>query len=284
MRTTQVRRVLANVLVLNALVVLVKVAIGFRTNALTVLGAALESGLDTLNNVIGMIMVSVASRAPDENHPYGHEKFESLGALGIVGFLSISCFELLQQGVISLIGGTHVARAGRIDILVMLGTLVVNGMVVAYERRKGRELGSAFLLADAEHTSSDVLVTLLALASLGLSRIGFERVDPVLAIVVALIIAWSGYRVLLQSVPILVDERAVQASELRRVVSDIPEILEVRSVRSRSTASRQLFVEMTVVVSGSMSVEHAHALADRVESVIGEHFGAAQVTVHVEPP
>jgi len=82
--------------VLNAIVLVIKIVVGVRTGALTVLGAALESGLDLLNNVIGIALVAVASRAPDEDHPYGHDKFETLGALGIVGFLSISCFELLR--------------------------------------------------------------------------------------------------------------------------------------------------------------------------------------------
>src|SRR6478672_13038981 len=102
-RSPAVRRVLAQVLALNALVVLVKLGVGVRTGSLTVLGAALESALDTLNNVIGMLLVSIAARAPDEDHPYGHDKFETLGALGIVGFLSISCFELLREGVSSIL-------------------------------------------------------------------------------------------------------------------------------------------------------------------------------------
>src|SRR6185437_14124772 len=102
LRAPGVRRTLVVVLVLNAIVALVKVIIGVRTGALTVLGAALESGLDTLNNAIGVMLVDVAGRAPDEDHPYGHDKFETLGAIGIVGFLSISCFELLREGVTSL--------------------------------------------------------------------------------------------------------------------------------------------------------------------------------------
>ena len=76
--------------------------VGLRTGALSVLGAALESSLDLLNNVVGMILVTVAARAPDETHPYGHAKFETVGALAIVTFLSISCFELLREGIVQL--------------------------------------------------------------------------------------------------------------------------------------------------------------------------------------
>ena len=98
-RSPAVRATLLSILALNAVVVIVKVAIGIRTGALAVLGAALESGLDMLNNVMGLLLVTLAARAPDDEHPYGHDKFETLGALGIVGFLSISCFELLREGV-----------------------------------------------------------------------------------------------------------------------------------------------------------------------------------------
>jgi cation diffusion facilitator family transporter len=282
-RSPAVRRVLAQVLALNAFVVLVKLAVGMRTGSLTVLGAALESGLDTLNNVIGMSLVSIAGRAPDEDHPYGHDKFETLGALGIVGFLSISCFELMREGISALIGGgstTHVARA---DLGIIVGTLLVNAFVVWFERRRGKEIGSAFLLADAEHTRGDILVTLLAVISLLLGRYGGRRVDAVLAIAVALIIAFSGWRILRQSIPILVDQRAVQAGDLRRIIGDIPGIVEVRGIRSRYTASGVLFAELTIAVPGATPVDVAHSLADRVEEAVASTFGPANITVHVEP-
>ena len=270
-------------LLLNGLVVLVKLVAGIRTGSLAVLGAALESGLDTLNNVIGMILVSIASRAPDDEHPYGHDKFETVGVLGIVGFLSISCFELLREGIRSLIEGVALARADFADMGLIAATLAINALVVWYERRRGAQLGSAFLLADAEHTRSDILVTLLALSSLLLARLGVARVDAVLAIAVALIIAWSGWRILQRSIPILVDERAVQADELQRIVRGVPGIVGMRSVRSRYTASGILFAELTVAVGGATTVERAHELADRVEAAIAARYGAAEVTVHVEP-
>jgi cation diffusion facilitator family transporter len=278
-----VRRVLAHVLVLNFAVLAVKLIIGVRTGALTVLGAALESGLDTLNNVIGMLLVSVAGREPDEDHPYGHDKFETLGALGIVGFLSISCFELLREGIASLVTGGGPHEAGNTDIALLVGTLAINAFVVWYERRRARQLRSAFLLADAAHTGSDILVTLLALASLALSRIGWGHADGALAITIALIIAWSGYRILRESIPILVDERAVNADELKAIVAEIPEIAEVRHVRSRFTASGTLFADVTISVVGTTTVEDAHILSDAVEAVVGRRYGAAEVTVHVEP-
>ncbi|HEX7020591.1 MAG TPA: cation diffusion facilitator family transporter [Gemmatimonadaceae bacterium] len=282
-RSPAVRRTLLIVLGLNAVVAAIKVLVGVDTGSLTVLGAALESGLDMMNNAVGMMLVTVAGRAPDEDHPYGHDKFETLGALGIVGFLSISCFELLREGIGSLISHSSPRDVSRIDLAVLIATLAVNIVVVAYERRRGGELGSSFLLADAAHTRSDIFVTLLALASLGLAHIGLGRLDAVLAIVVGLIIAWSGLAILRESIPVLVDERAIDARELRDVVLAVPSINDVRSVRSRSTASGQLFAEVTISVSAQTTVADAHELADAVEAAIAEKFGTSEVTVHIEP-
>jgi cation diffusion facilitator family transporter len=282
-RSPAVRTTLIVVLVLNALVALIKIVVGIHTGALTVLGAALESTLDMLNNVIGLVLVNVAARAPDEDHPYGHDKFETLGALGIVGFLSISCFELLREGVGALVSRRSPGVISHVDVIVIALTLVVNVFVVIYERRRGRQLGSAFLLADAAHTGSDILVTLLAVGSLLLSHVGWPLLDAALAITVALIIAWSGYQILKQSIPILVDQRAIDASELRGVVMGVQQIRDVRNIRSRATASGQLFAEVTIAVSGGTPVDEAHHLADAVEAAIEREFGTSQVTVHVEP-
>jgi len=170
-----------------------------------------------------------------------------------------------------------------VDIAFIIGTLVVNVFVVWYERRRGRELGSVFLMADAAHTSGDILVTLMALASLALARIGWPGLDAVLAIGVALIIAWSGLQILRDSIPVLVDERAIDAGRLRSVVLAVSGIIDVRKVRSRSTASGQLFAEVTIGVSGATPVSDAHRLADLVEAAIEREFGTSEVTVHIEP-
>lgn len=277
------RGVLARVLVLNLVVVVIKLAVGLRTGALSVLGAALESSLDLLNNVVGMILVTVAARAPDETHPYGHAKFETLGALAIVTFLSISCFELLREGIVQLRRAHVPASPSVLEIGLIALTLGVNAIIVMYERRRGRELSSAFLIADAAHTNSDLYVTLLALASLLLTRLGFGALDPVLALLVAIIIAWNGYQILRETVPILVDERGLDSADVRRIIERIPQISEVRNVRSRSGASGVVFAEVTVGVDGSTSVSEAHAIADEVERRIADALGASEVIVHVEP-
>ena len=282
-RSPAVQRTLFVILLLNLAAVAVKLAVGLRTGSLSVLGAALESTLDTLNNVIGIVLVGVAARAPDDDHPYGHDKFETLGAVGVVVFLSISCFELLREAVQQLIRHQAPRSPSTVEVALLAATALGNVFVVWYERKRGRELNSPLLLADAAHTSSDLYVTLVALLSLLLTSIGVGRADPWLALVVAVVIAWSGYQILREIVPVLVDQRGVDAAELRRLAGEIPAISDVRTVRSRFTPSGVLFAELAIGVPAGTSVEDAHALADALEALIDERLGASEVTVHVEP-
>jgi len=277
-----VKRSLIVVLVLNAVVTMSKIVVGVHTGALTVVGAALESGLDLLNNFIALTLVGIARRAPDEEHPYGHEKFDTLGTLAVVGFLSISCFELLREGVSALLSGSSVHHADARDVVVVVATLGINGFVVWYESRRGRQLQSALLIADAAHTRTDIFVTLLAIASLWLTSRGVNRIDGALAILVGLIIAWTGYQILRMSIPVLVDQRALEAEQIRAVAQSVPGVLQVRNVRSRGTGSHS-FAEVIIAVSEHASVAEAHALADAVEQAVARRLGGGQVTVHVEP-
>src|SRR6266540_5553071 len=98
-KTALVRRVFVALLLANVTVVAAKLLVGLASGSLAILSTALDSSVDALNNVLALIVVRVAAKEPDEDHPYGHGKFETLGALGIVGFLSITCFELVQGAV-----------------------------------------------------------------------------------------------------------------------------------------------------------------------------------------
>ena len=283
LRAPAVRHTLLVILVLNLFVVAIKVVVGIRTNSLSVLGAALESALDLINNIVGIALVRLAAIEPDEDHPYGHGKFETVGALGIVVFLSITCFELLREGILSILRGREPRPPSVLELSAIAATMVINLFVVWYERRRATQLGSAFLMADAAHTQSDIYVTLAAVGSLILTRGGWGFVDPILAVIVALIIAWHGYEIVRSTVPVLVDARAVDAAEIRRLVAAIPRVVDVRSIRSRASASGAVLAEVTIVVDGEISVADAHAVMDAVEERISAELGASEVHVHVEP-
>jgi cation diffusion facilitator family transporter len=282
-RTAAIQRTLAIILVLNAVVVVVKVLVGVRSGSLTVIGAAIESFLDALNNVIAMVIVAYAAHGPDEDHPYGHDKFETMGAIAIVGFLSISCFELMRGAVVRLMDPAPFAATTTSELMLLAGTAIINLVVVAYERRRGRELQSPLLMADAAHTAGDLAVTALAVASLAAARVGLLWADPVLAIIVALIIARSGWLILRVTVPVLVDQRGAGADTIRTAACAVPGVREARAIRSRTNSSGMVFADVTITVDGALEVTRAHEIADAVERSVCAALGTADVTVHVEP-
>ena len=283
-RTAGIQRTLAFILVLNLVVVGVKVVVAVRTGSLTVLGATLESALDGMNNVLAMVVVALAARGPDDDHPYGHDKFETMGALAIVGFLSISCFELVRGAVERLISPPTLAAPHPEEILLLAATAIVNIIVVSHERRRGRELRSPLLLADAAHTLGDLFVTGLAVVSLVAVRFGFGWADPALAILVAMLVAWSGWKILKVTVPVLVDARGADAERIRSAAVAVAGVQSAPRVRSRTNSSGLIFAEVTITVGGEELVARAHAIADDVEGSVRDALGgAADVVVHVEP-
>src|ERR1700704_2122785 len=194
-RSRAVRRVLGGLLIANVGVLAAKVFVGLVSGSLAVLGDALHSSVDSINNVLGLIVVRVASRAPDEKHPYGHGKFESLGVLAVVVFLSITCFELVRSAVQRLAGGGHAIGMSQQGLAVLLATLGVNVFVAWYENRRGHELSSELLIADAAATRTDVFITVGVLVGVLFSRRGYLWADPVVAIVVVVLMVRVAYQI-----------------------------------------------------------------------------------------
>jgi len=283
-RAAGIRRTLGIILMLNAVVVAVKLIVALRTGNLTVLGATFESFLDALNNVVAMVVVTLAARGPDEDHPYGHDKFETIGAMGIVVFLSISCYELLRGALARFLGSPSPAAPATWELALLASTAIVNVAVVWYERKQARALNSALLSADAAHTTGDLLVTGLAVMSLVSARLGIAWADPALAVLVAAMIAWSGWQILRVTVPVLVDERGVDADRIRDAACRVPGVTGARTIRSRTNSSGLVFAEVTITVAGEATIAAGHDIADAVESAVGAALGgSADVVVHMEP-
>lgn len=283
-RTTAVRRVLWGLLFANLAVVAAKGVIGLTAGSLAVLGDALHSGVDALNNVLGIVVVGVASKAPDEDHPYGHGKFETLGALTIVGFMSITCFELVRDAVERLVAARPAPRLSDAQLAVLLGTLALNVAVAWYENRRGRELHSELLLADAAHTRADVFITVGVLIGLLFARAGWWWVDPALAVLIALFIVRIAYRIFRRAVPVLVDATTIPTGTIRATAESVQGVRGAYGIRSRGgTGGSVRYAEVTIAVDGSANVADAHAIADQVEERLKRDLDLAEVTVHVEP-
>lgn len=282
-RESAIRRTLVLVLVLNLLVVAIKLVAWRLSGSLSLGGEIVHSGLDATNNIMALAFARISGREPDDRHPYGHAKFETLGALLVAGLLTITVFELLKGAFRRLSGG----GVDRLTItptvlglvLVALGVAI---LVAWWEATRARRLHSPILAADSAHTQSDVLATLAVLGGLLLTRGGYPEADALVAVVVAGFIAFSGWRIVRSTVPVLVDERLVSPAVIERLAMGVGGVIGCREIRSRGPRGAG-FVEMVIEVDGAISVEDAHEIADRVEAVVADELNAAAVSVHVEP-
>lgn len=281
-RRRTVTRVLGWVLVANLAVIAVKLWIGVRSGSIAILGDAAHSGVDALNNIVALAAMRMAATPPDEDHPYGHGKFETMGAVAIVSFLAITCFELLTGAIARLVTGAPPPTIEPVMLWILGATMVVNIAVARSEAYYGRKLKSELLQADARHTAADVKVTAAVIAGLLLIRLGLGQADAWLAILVALVIGWSGLQILRTTVPVLVDQVAINPDRIREVAESTAGVARVSAIRSRGRP-REAFIELTIHVEPELTVVAAHEVADEVERRLKDSRKVMDVVVHVEP-
>jgi cation diffusion facilitator family transporter len=280
-----VRRVLIVTLVLNLAVVAGKLVAGIIAGSLSVVSDAVHSSVDSLNNIVGLVVVKFATAEPDEGHPYGHAKFETLAAFAIAGFLFVTCYQISLSAIKKLFEtGAPAPEITALTIGVMIATIVSNIFVTVYERREGRRLNSDFLMADSEHTHSDVLVSCSVLAGLFLIRAGYVWLDPAISLGVAVVIAWSGYKIFKSTVPVLVDAAPVPAARIARIAESVSGVHSVHDVRSRLHGG-DMFVEMHLHLAREVESDHiaSHDVTEEIERKLEQEFGRVTATIHVEP-
>ncbi|MEC4895811.1 MAG: cation diffusion facilitator family transporter [Oscillatoria sp. PMC 1051.18] len=285
-----VRKILLITLGLNLLVMVLKAVVGLVTGSLSLQADALHSVTDSANNILGLIANRFASPHPDRRHPYGHQKFEAVGALGIAAFLGIACFEILQGAIARIFQGISPVAISVPELSILLLVLGINIFVAFYERRVGKQVNSPILLADAQHTMSDVWITITVLAGLigiwqanTLNLPQLQWLDVVLAFPVALLVFRSGWKVLQENLPWLVDEMAIAPEAIYDLVMTVPGVVNCHEIASRGVLGRQVFIEMHAIVN-AVDVESAHAITEEIENRLTERFSPVRILIHVEPP
>ncbi|MDY7224740.1 cation diffusion facilitator family transporter [Hyalangium rubrum] len=281
-RNRKVRRVLAAILAANWAVAIAKLGFGLLHQSASVTADGLHSFIDGSSNIIGLVAMTAAARPADEDHPYGHGKFEAIASLGIGAMIGIGMLELGRMALDSLLHDRH-PTVTPIMAGVMLCTLVVNLAVTRVERSYGQKLKSSLLLADANHTLSDVFVTLAVLLSLLLVWMGYPRADGVIALLVMVFVAWVAYGIVRQAVGILSDTARLDPTKVSELTISVPGVRSCRDVRSRGMED-SVYVDLKIEVDPNLTTAQAHDVADQVEQKLHSAFPqVVDVVVHVEP-
>jgi cation diffusion facilitator family transporter len=283
-RYADVSRVLIRVLLLNLAVATAKIAFGYASGAISILSDGFHSLTDTASNVAGLVGVSAAQQPPDDDHPYGHRKYETVAAAAVTVFLLLLVIEVVRNAFNHLTGRSVPSEISIASFLIMLVTVAVNLGVVRYESRAAERLGSEVLMADAMQTRGDVWSSLTVIAALVGARLGLPVLDPLAALVVAGFIGYSGYQVARATTGILSDRIVISDADLKRVVMSVPGVVGCEKIRTRGSADH-VFLDLHVWMPPDMRLTAAHDLSHVVkDALMARYPQIADAVIHIEPP
>jgi cation diffusion facilitator family transporter len=277
-----VKRVLIGIMILNLLVTAIKFVVGALTGSIAVLADAFNALVDSSSNVIGLFGLRAASDPPDSEHPYGRRKYETIATLGIGGLMLLAGWEVLQN-VFERLSGGRPLEVTPLSLALILLTLPINIFIVWYESRRGRELGSDVLLADATSTRINIFVSLAALIGLLGSSIGLPWLDIVVALGIVAYIAVAAYRIISETASVLTDSAVIDPHVVEDIARTVPGVWFATRVRSRGRED-DVHLDLHVRVDPAMATEQAHAIASEVERRVKDQVpGVVDAVVHIEP-
>ncbi|MCC7518751.1 MAG: cation transporter [Verrucomicrobiae bacterium] len=274
-----VKRIFWVTLALNLAVAAAKFVFAAWTHSLSIFSDGLHSLMDGSSNVIALVALRIAEQPPDEDHPYGHRKFETLGAMGISALLCLAAWEILTGAWQRIVHPVKLPEVNAWVLAGMVGLIGVNIMVALYERHWGRKLQNPLLLADAEHTKSDVLATALALVAMFAAFFEWYWMDTVSAVAIVGLILWAAYGIVRDSAMTLSDARRLDPLPIRHLVEEIEGVRNCHMVRSHGTPTN-VHVDLHIVVSPKLSSQRTFEIENAVIARIKQAYPqVAEVTI-----
>lgn len=287
-RTRGIKRVLWRILWLNVLVSAGKATWGLLSGSMAMFADGLHSLTDASSNVVALVAMKVASKPVDEDHPYGHGKYESFASAIIGVMLVLAAWRVASESIKALMDYAKTGKLPPVEVTavsfaIMFVTLGINIFVVWHETRQGRRLESDVLKSDAKHTLSDIWVTLGVLISLVLVKIGVPIADPIVGLFVAFAIAWAAIEVFKGVNTTFSDEARLDPYEVRDRVLEFAGVRGCHNIRTRGTGA-SVNMDMSILVDPTLTVEAAHEISHGLEHWLCGHYpGLNDVVVHVEP-
>lgn len=262
-----------------------KLVVGSIIGSVSVISEAIHSANDLLASFIALWAVRKSAQPPDQEHPYGHGKVENIAGTIEAVLIFIAAVLIISESIEKIRQGGEILEPGW-GVLVMAVSAGLNFMVSSYLLKVGKEQDSVALEADGVHLRTDVYTSLGVMAGLGLIQLsGYWILDPIIAIMVALLIVKAAFELLQKAFLPLLDTAADAETmdTVTEVLEDLKgEFIEYHDLRSRK-AGRDVHIDMHLVVQAQMSIEEAHDLCDTIESRIQERLNYSHVLIHVEP-
>lgn len=271
--------------VINVLLAIVKTVGGILGHSAALLADGLHSISDLISDAMVLFAARHASGEADEDHPYGHERFETLATVALGGLLVLVGIGIAWDGIVRLMSDSRPAIPHVYTLYIAAASIISKEVLYHLTRKVALSIRSKMLEANAWHHRSDAVSSIIVLIGIGGALMGYPLLDAYAAIIVAVMIMKIGVELAYHGIMELVDTALdpEMVDEIRQTIMSIDDVRELHMLRSRRMGHNAL-VDVHLQVSPRLSVSEGHHISEKVEHLLIEKFDEVNdVTVHIDP-
>ena len=280
-------RVSVNTIIVNAVLSAFKLLAGIFAGSAAMNSDAVHSASDVFSTIIVMVGVHISAKAPDKEHPYGHERMECVAAILLSCVLTLTGFGIGYSGIQSLMNSaqTPLAAPGLLALFAAVISIAVKEGMYWYTRNVAKKIRSGALMADAWHHRSDAFSSVGSLIGIAGARLGLPILDPIAAIVISVFILKASYDIFKDGIDKMVDKACPEEviAPIREMVLGVKGVAGIDLFKTRMFGARY-YVDLEITADGSLTLSEAHHIAETVHAEIEHHFpDVKHCMVHVNP-
>lgn len=274
-------------IVVNIFLSLIKLIIGVAAASGAMISDAVHSASDVFSTVIVMIGANAAAKAPDEEHPYGHDRMECIAAVILSVVLFVTGVGIGMTGIKKIFGGNYadLAVPGALALVAAVLSIVIKEAMFWYTIHNAKKVDSTALTADAWHHRSDALSSVGSFIGILGARIGFPICDPLASVVICLFIIKAAYDICKESLDKMVDKSCDEEveKEMSNIIKAEDGVISLDLLMTRMFGSK-LYVDVEIGADETISLKESHQIAQNVHDAIEKKFPKVKhCMVHVNP-
>lgn len=280
-------RVSARSMALNIVLTAFKLVAGIVAHSVAMISDAIHSASDVISTIIVMIGVKMAGKAPDRNHPYGHDRFECVASIVLSVILGLTGAAIGIEGLRNIVGSSylHLTVPGKLALAAAVISIVTKEGMFWYTRINAKKIRSSALMADAWHHRSDALSSVGSFVGILGARLGFPIMDPLASVIISFFILKAAFDIFLDSISKMTDHACSDpvVNALRKTILAVPGVEGIDVLRTRDFGS-MIYVDVEIQAEGSLTLYEAHDIAQQVHDDIEQDFpNVKHCMVHVNP-
>lgn len=280
-------RVSARSMALNIVLTAFKLVAGIVAHSGAMISDAIHSASDVISTIIVMIGVKMAGKAPDRNHPYGHDRFECVASIVLSVMLGLTGAAIGIEGLRNIVGSSylHLTVPGKLALAAAVISIVTKEGMFWYTRINAKKIRSSALMADAWHHRSDALSSVGSFVGILGARLGFPIMDPLTSVIISFFILKAAFDIFLDAISKMTDHACSDpvVNALRKTILAVPGVEGIDSLKTRDFGS-MIYVDVEIQAEGSLTLYEAHDIAQQVHDDIEQDFqNVKHCMVHVNP-